>query len=307
MSHVDEFILYLEKSFKEYSNNHDSFILFHGRGLDLKNNFGFRDLSIHYYSPVVQILLYSELDVDSKIISSLKALFDQNDLTMVLQRRYLDQVSSEILHGELQESSFALENSLKFNITFKKNQNIGFFLDMKNGRDLIREISNEKNILNLFSYTCALSVCAIEGGAKSVVNFDMSSSALSTGRDNHRLNKQDLSKVKFFAHNIFKSYSKIKRFGKYDLIIVDPPSDQGTSFILRRDYPKILKRILEWEGDTCELVLCCNSPFETSDYLLELAQEYLPHYHLCKIYYGQGEFNKLDKEKGVKILHFKKL
>ena len=45
---------------------------------------------------------------------------------------------------------------------------------MKNGRAFVRENAKDKNVLNLFSYTCAFSVAAKLGGARSVVNIDMS-------------------------------------------------------------------------------------------------------------------------------------
>ncbi|MCT7000003.1 class I SAM-dependent methyltransferase, partial [Salmonella enterica] len=77
-------------------------------------------------------------------------------------------------------------------------------------------------VLNLFAYTCGFSVAAIEGGAEHVVNLDMARGVLSRGRDNHRLNGHDLSRVTFLGHDLFKSWAKVIHSGPYDLVIIDP-------------------------------------------------------------------------------------
>ena len=73
-------------------------------------------------------------------------------------------------------------------LNLQSNQNNGYFPDMKNGREYITKISKDKIVLNLFSYTCAFSIAALKGEARSVSNIDMSKSALTTGRENHHLN-----------------------------------------------------------------------------------------------------------------------
>ena len=59
---------------------------------------------------------------------------------------------------------------------------------MKPGRDWLLQNAAGKRVLNLFAYTCSLSVAAIHGGAEEVINLDMASAALATGRKNHQLN-----------------------------------------------------------------------------------------------------------------------
>ena len=43
---------------------------------------------------------------------------------------------------------------------------------MKKGREFIQDICKDKNVLNLFSYTCAFSLAAIKAGAFKVVNVE---------------------------------------------------------------------------------------------------------------------------------------
>ena len=87
----------------------------------------------------------------------------------------------------------------------------------------------------------------------------MNKSVLRTGLDNHKLNKVE-HQVKFLPHDILKSFGKLKKSGPFDLIIVDPPSFQKGSFVLTKDYRKILRRLPELCNNGSQLLLCANSP-----------------------------------------------
>nr|WP_315980158.1 class I SAM-dependent methyltransferase [Aliamphritea spongicola] len=152
------------------------------------------------------------------------------------------------------------EGELKFWMQPLKNQNSGLFLDMREGRRWVQQHAEGARVLNLFAYTCGFSVAALAGGAEKVVNLDMSSPALNTGRENHRLNDHDLSRVKFFAHDLFRSWGKLKREGPYDLVVIDPPSFQKGSFVATKDYLKVLRRLPELTGENAKVLSCLNSP-----------------------------------------------
>ncbi|MFH7611904.1 class I SAM-dependent methyltransferase, partial [Pseudomonas syringae pv. tagetis] len=76
------------------------------------------------------------------------------------------------------------------------------------------------------AYTCGFSVAALAGGAAHVVNLDFARAALNRGRENQRLNDQDLSRVTLLGHDLFKSWAKFTRYGPYDMIIIDQQSFQ---------------------------------------------------------------------------------
>ena len=96
---------------------------------------------------------------------------------------------------------------------------------MAEGRRWVRAQAAGQQVLNLFAYTSAFSVAALQGGAKQVVNVDMSAGAIALGQLNHALNGLQAG-ARFLAHDIFKTWGKITRSGPYHLIIVDPPSFQ---------------------------------------------------------------------------------
>ena len=132
----------------------------------------------------------------------------------------------------------------------------------------------------------------------------MARAALSTGRDNHRLNNHDLKGIKFLGHDIFKSFGKIKKSGPYDIVIMDPPSNQGSSFKIEKDYPKLIRRLSSLLAPNAKVLACINSPFHTSDYLHSLIHEELPELKLENVLFSPKEFKEQDKESGVKILYY---
>ncbi|NVK73083.1 MAG: class I SAM-dependent methyltransferase, partial [Oceanospirillaceae bacterium] len=185
------------------------------------------------------------------------------------------------------------------------NQNSGLFLDMRYGRRWVKENSRDTRVLNLFAYTCGFSVAAISGGADFVVNLDMAKSVLSRGRENHRLNQHDTNKVKFFAHDIFKSWGKIKKYGQYDLIVIDPPTFQRGSFALTKDYQKILRRLPELLTENGQVLACVNDPSIPAQFLIDGMREEAPCLEFQYRLDNPPEFMDIDIESGLKALIFK--
>ena len=80
-----------------------------------------------------------------------------------------------ILKGEPSTEYIFSEHNLKYILNPLSAQNIGFFPDMANTRKWLTENAAGMRILNLFTYRCSLSVAAIAGHAKEVLNIDLSS------------------------------------------------------------------------------------------------------------------------------------
>lgn len=232
--------------------------LFHGRG----GLFGdFKHLTIDSIDEILSVALYFKEESETELLEMLKQFARESGYkTLCVQRRYEKNTPTQILFGELNEPLYVVENGMKIRLNLLSNQNSGYFADMKNGRAFVRSNANEKRVLNLFSYTCAFSVAAKLGGAKEVVNVDMSKSALSIGKANHAANAIDPRGVSYLPYNILKSFGALKRKGPYDLIIIDPPSFQKGSFAATKDYEKIIKRLGEMASEESTLLLCLNSP-----------------------------------------------
>ena len=277
--------------------------VFHGRG-----NFydGFHYLIVDSINDILMATFFEEVDVDTQkeIIKILDEVYATKGFkTLIIQRRYKKDNIYEIIRGKVSENPIAYEDGLKYALNFS-NQNIGIFPDMKNGRSFIKEISKDKNVLNLFSYTCAFSVSAISGGALKVVNVDMAKNALTTGRTNHHLNNLDTKKVKFLPYDILKSWNRIKKEGPYDIIVIDPPSFQKGSFEASKDYEKIIRRLNELAAPNCTILSCLNAPELDSDFIKNKFAEFAPSFKFVKRLDNVEEFVTNNEEKSLKNLIF---
>lgn len=276
--------------------------LFHGRGHAFK---GLSHVNVDWFSPVILITLYRSVEHDwlELQLDKLKTRFSQCRSIQV-QHRYLGRPIIECVWGEDIQQLIAVENGLSYAINFGQSQNVGLFLDMANGRRWVKQQCRDKNVLNLFAYTCAFSIAALASGASQVVNIDMAKGALSKGRENHKINQQDLAQVKFEAVDIFKSFSRLKKYGPYDVMICDPPSFQKGSVNIARDYKKIIKRIPEFMSDNASLLLCLNSPDLDEEFLLaEVARE-CPDCIFKERIANPEVFKEAEQGKGLKVLHF---
>lgn len=224
---------------------------------------------------------------------------------LLLHLRYLPSSPTEFLIGEPLDGWKITEDGLQYQLDLGRKQNSGLFLDMRYGRRWVREQAAGKRVLNLFAYTCGFSVAAIAGGAERVVNLDMASSALSRGRDNHRLNGHDLGRVSFLGYELFKSWGRVRREGPYDLIIIDPPSFQKGSFALTRDYAKILRKLPELLADGGCVLACINAPDIDAGFLIEGMASEAPSLAYDQRLENPPEFADIDPDGGLKALVFR--
>ncbi|MCT7553573.1 class I SAM-dependent methyltransferase [Aliarcobacter butzleri] len=277
--------------------------VFHGRGNFYED---FNYLTVDSLNEILFATFFEESSDENEIIKALKDIANAyNYKTFIVQKKYKKDELNEAIIGEIPPFYIVVENGLKYKINFF-NKNIGIFLDMKIGREYISSICKDKNVLNLFSYTCAFCVVAINAKAKQVVNVDMAKGALTTGRENHHINNLDTKKVKFMPYDILKSWNRIKKEGPYDIIIIDPPSFQKGSFAATKDYEKIIKRLPELASENCIVLSCLNAPELDSDFIKEKFKEFAPTFKFEKRLENLKEFITNNKEKSLKNLIFKK-
>lgn len=279
--------------------------LFHGRG----NTYGdYKFLTLDSVDNVLFAVLFEPHDEEEALMGMLRDFYATENKweALAVQQRYLPQAPTTLIAGELPQEYFAIENTLKYHINFLNAQNIGFFPDMKIGREFVRSHAKDKKVLNLFSYTCAFSVAAVAGGATCVVNVDMSKSVLGTGRENHRLNALETRKVQFMPYNILKSWSRIRKAGPYDLIIIDPPSFQKGSFAASSDYEKIIRRLHEFAAQECIVLSALNAPELDTAFIKNLFRQNAPEFEFVERLKNMESFPEIDDERSLKNLIFKK-
>jgi 23S rRNA (cytosine1962-C5)-methyltransferase len=279
--------------------------LFHGRGQCFA---GYDDLVIDYFPPVVMVILYRQRPQTwlDELVQLLIATLPNRPQAILLQERFLANGPSRLLQGTLPEHIEAREAGLSFRLRLGEAQNIGFFPDMAAGRKLVRERAKDKRVLNLFAYSCSFSVAALAGGATQVVNLDMNRGALELGKLNHRLNGIDLRQASFLPLEFFRSLSKLRKIGPFDLVICDPPASQGKSFTAEQHWPKLVRTLPKLVSSGGEILACLNAPNLGPDYLDDLFAETIPEAENLGLLTPGEDFPEANLACGV-ILHLYRL
>ena len=177
---------------------------------------------------------------------------------------------------------------------------------MAEGRRWVREHTKPgAKMLNLFAYTCAFSVVALQAGAAEVVNVDMASGALAIGRLNHELNGVKAG-AKFLAHDIFNSWGKLTRGGPYDLVVCDPPSFQKGSFVATKDYARVVRRLPALLVPGGLSLLCLNAPELGPGFLSELVAQEAPELVSLGRLDNPVTFADVSPQRALKVLAFQR-
>lgn len=160
-------------------------------------------------------------------------------------------------HGErytrLDKSGIRMEireGDLKFLVNLNDYLDTGLFLDHRTTRRKIREMSNGKQVLNLYSYTSAFSVYAAKGGASLVESVDASGTYLDWAAENFRINGFPHSDKIRFVESTVEEYLQRAPKGKWDIIILDPPSFSGgrgkPEFDILTDHRRLVEDVIDF-------------------------------------------------------------
>ncbi|EFO45552.1 methyltransferase, partial [Vibrio parahaemolyticus AQ4037] len=132
-----------------------------------------------------------------------------------------------VLHGEEPPKSVVIEeNGVKISVDIVGGHKTGFYLDQRDSRQQAMKYVKDKEVLNCFSYTGGFGLYALKGGAKRVINADVSQPALDTAKYNAELNEFDISKKRavFLNADVFKLLREYRDQGtQFDVVIMDPP------------------------------------------------------------------------------------
>jgi 23S rRNA (cytosine1962-C5)-methyltransferase len=156
---------------------------------------------------------------------------------------------------QLQNEFIVQENGLNFNINLSDYLDTGLFLDHRVTRQLVKENSAGKKVLNLFAYTGSFSVYAAAGGAAEVLTVDMSNTYLQWAQRNFTANNFPVTAEPFTGGNSFVQadvlqYLKTLPENYFDIIIMDPPTFSNSKRMLdildiQRDHVGLLNDALK--------------------------------------------------------------
>ena len=156
-----------------------------------------------------------------------------------------NEVTQEIVGKAPAEAMLVTEHDVPFEVHPLGGLNHGLFTDMREQRRGLHRFAAGKRVLNLFSYTGALSVTCARAGAASVTSVDTSQGVQAWARGNFRRSGlNDDKKWKFETGDAVRFLARAaKDKERYDLVIIDPPTfstARGAPWTLDRDYPKLI-------------------------------------------------------------------
>jgi 23S rRNA (cytosine1962-C5)-methyltransferase len=235
---------------------------------------GFPDLAVDRYGAVLVAHVYSQGVTVAPPRAVLQTLADrvgaaavyikyrpvQGNMLSEADRQALTPI--EPLLGRAVERTEVIEHGSRFIIRPAEGLNPGLFLDMREGRELVRSLAQGKTVLNCFAYTCAFGVAALRGGAARVLNLDIARHYLEWGRENVELNGWATAPTDFVKGDVFDWLQRFgKRGQKFDGVILDPPSystTRETRFAVERDTARLVALAAKVVAPGGWLMACTN-------------------------------------------------
>lgn len=195
-------------------------------------NDGFPGFIADVYAEVLVVKLYSEIWLPylETICTQLLEVSKAETLVFRLSRKLQQSKAHSlkdgmVLFGKLKNETIVFkEHGVNFSANVIKGHKTGYFLDHRNNRKLVGELSKGKTVLDVFSYAGGFSVHALARGATSVTSLDISEQALQLAIANGKLNSYK-GTHKIIAGDAFKEMELlIIKKQRFDVVVIDPPS-----------------------------------------------------------------------------------
>ncbi|WP_405211982.1 class I SAM-dependent rRNA methyltransferase [Dokdonia sp. Asnod2-E02] len=195
-------------------------------------NDGFPGLIADVYDRVIVVKVYSAIWFPylEMVLPHLLAISHTETMVLRLSRNVgkgntYGLADGQVIHGVLKNDVVTfVEHGVKFSANVIYGHKTGYFLDHRNNRKRVGELSRGKSVLDVFSYAGGFSVHALAGGAKEVVSLDISAQALEVAVQNGKLNPHK-GTHKTMAIDAFVGLQQlIDEQQQFDIVVIDPPS-----------------------------------------------------------------------------------
>ncbi len=198
-------------------------------------NDGLGGLIVDRYESVAVVKLYSTAWFPhlQGVVNAIVALDGIDSVILRLSREVASNETFGLSDGDLlagpevEDIVEFLENGLAFAADVHVGHKTGHFLDQRENRQRVRQISEGKNVLDVFSCTGGFSIYAAAGGAKSVTSIDISEPAMRFATDNMNRNASLTSDTRHLTivDDAYHALERLAESGQtFDLVVVDPPS-----------------------------------------------------------------------------------
>ena len=116
------------------------------------------------------------------------------------------------------------ERGTKLVADLLEGQKTGLFLDLRESRYRVRQLSEGMRVLNLYGYTGGFSVAASLGGAAQVTTVDIAPEAVKLTADTYAANELSQAQHVPFTGDVPAYLDQLANGVDFDIVICDPPS-----------------------------------------------------------------------------------
>jgi 23S rRNA (cytosine1962-C5)-methyltransferase len=158
-----------------------------------------------------------------------------------------DSVEQDIVGVRPDDKLIVTEHGMALEIHPHGGLNHGLFTDMREHRKGLARFVAGARVLNLFSYTGALSLACARAGAATVTSVDTSAGVQAWASGNFGRNGlTDGKRWRFETGDAVRFLTRAARDKeRYDVVLIDPPTfstARGSPWTLDRDYPELIAK-----------------------------------------------------------------
>lgn len=242
---------------------------------------GFPGLAIDRYGEF--LLVYKYATAVDAYLDQLIPLFEQTfaPTGIYLQDRTRSVTAEDsskrppaaLLTGKVAPPEFEVgEDGLRFLVDVTAPISPGLFLDLREGRRLLERIAAGKRVLNLFSFTGALGLRAVRGGAVDVTNVDAAARSHARCRQNLAASNMDPEACEALTGDVFKHLERFRQRGRtFDLVVVDPPpfsTVKGSTFSALEHWNQLAEAVAHVVAPGGEVLAVANAAALTEEEFL---------------------------------------
>jgi 23S rRNA (cytosine1962-C5)-methyltransferase len=230
-------------------------------------------ISVDLYGEHAVVSIYDELDEPALArvlegtmgagVRGVYVKFRPKDASRLPDTRRDDVAPARPLAGEAAPDAFEIiERGVPVEVHLGDGLSTGIFLDQRENRARIRDLSNGARFLNLFAYTGSFSVVAALGGARTTTTVDVSRTVLAWAERNlERVGARAPEHVTVESDAASFLDRAARKGETWDLVVLDPPSFSTTkkrTFSAESDYADLAARTLRVLAPGGRLLACTN-------------------------------------------------
>lgn len=204
------------------SGDTDSYRLFHGY------QEGLNGVSIEKFGDVA--IVDFKQDIRESLDELADALNVYHDYSLIIAKGHQSlglKLRQRLfaVSGKIEDTPyFAEEYGVRYYLEPDAPHNAGLYVDARPVRQWLLNNSQDRRVLNLFSFAGSLGLAACKGGARSVTHLDKSAELLPRIEKSYEANGLTLDNRDFLRGDIYKHLPRAIRNGqRFDGIILDPP------------------------------------------------------------------------------------